>query len=284
MKIDKKKLLWGTIFVIGLAIFLYPIVSDIWNQRRADQLVVEYKENIKKENQKNFEDEKKKVRQYNSKLIGEDVPAVFAVRENKKDSEYESLLNNGDGMMGYVEIPSINVHLPIYHYTSEEVLQKNVGHLFGSSLPLGGKGTHVAISAHRGLPSAKLFTDLNLLEKGDYFFLHILDETLAYEVDQILEVKPNETGSLVIDPNEDYVTLFTCTPYGVNTHRLLVRGHRKIISSETEVEEIIQNVDPKTNSMHLISQIGVMILGVVIALITINSVERLMNRKRKLEK
>ena len=151
---------------------------------------------------------------------------MLSVRDGQTDSTYESLLNlNGDGMMGYVEIPVIDVSIPIYHYTTDESQEKGAGHLFGSSLPVGGKSTHCILSAHRGLP---LFTDLNLVEKGDVFYLHVLGKTLAYEVDQILTVLPEQTESLGITDGDDYVTLVTCigTPYAVNTHRFLVRGHR----------------------------------------------------------
>lgn len=144
---------------------------------------------------------------------------------------------SGDGMMGYIEVPKINIKIPIYHTTEDEVLQKAAGHLEGSSLPVGGKGTHAVISAHRGLPSATLFTDLDKLEEGDHFLLYILDDVLCYEVDKISVVEPKETDDLAVEEEKDLVTLLTCTPYGVNSHRLLVRGHR--VDYETaDIEEV----------------------------------------------
>lgn len=271
----KKKILWALIFVVGLLIFLYPTISDLWNKRRSEDLVAEYQKEIKKTPSRDFEKEKHRVREYNKELLGEVVPHVFAVRENKRDKEYESLLNiNGDGMMGYVKIPAIDVHLPIYHYTTDEVLEENVGHLVGSSLPIGGKGTHVAISAHRGLPSAKLFTDLNLLKKGDLFYLYVLDETLAYKVDQILVVKPDQTDSLAIDPQKDYVTLFTCTPYGVNDKRLMVRGHRVPTPQSGDINNTGEKVKSRTNLPYLLRQIASILLGVLVAYIVIKILEK----------
>ena len=152
-------------------------------------------------------------------------------------AEYEALLNiAGSGVMGYIEIPELKVSLPVYHGVDEGVLQIAVGHIPGTSLPTGGKGTHRVLSGHRGLPSAKLFTNLDQLREGDIFMLRILDETLTYEVDQILIVEPHEVEALAIDPNEDYCTLVTCTPYGINTHRLLVRGHR--VENQAEAQAV----------------------------------------------
>ena len=166
----------------------------------------------------------------------------------EQQEEYESMLNvSGNGIMGYIEIPSIKVSLPIYHGVDEGILQVAIGHIEGSSLPVGGKGSHCVISGHRGLPSAKLFTDLDQLAEGDIFMLRVLDETLTYEVDQILIVEPSDMSSLEFDEEKDYCTLVTCTPYGINSHRLLVRGHR--VANLEESEEIrvtadAQQIDP----------------------------------------
>lgn len=219
---------WGLIllFFTGLGIVVYPKASSLWNQRRADQLVAVYSKEARDEEDLQGDYLEKAV-QYNETLTGGKVPDAFAVRENKRDREYEALLNvGGNDMIGYIEIPAIDVNIPIYHYTTEEVLKKGAGHLFGSSLPVGGESVHSVISAHRGLPEARLFTDLNLLEEGDVFYITVLTEKLAYEVDRIQVVEPDETESLGIEPGKDYVTLVTCTPYAVNTHRLLVRGKR----------------------------------------------------------
>lgn len=281
----KKRIIWGLVFIIGLLIFFYPIISDYWNQRRAEQLIVEYKENIENILVEDFEKEKQEIRDYNRQLLNGSVLENFVSRENTRDERYESLLNiNNDGMMGYVEIPAIDIYLPIYHYTSEEVLKKNVGHLLGSSFPIGGNGSHAVLSAHRGLPGAKLFTDLNLLEKGDFFLLHILDEILTYEVDQIHVVEPHQIETLAINKNEDYVTLFTCTPYGINTQRLLVRGHRISTPREEELTRMIEGVDVRPNSLHFMSQIGSIILGIVVAAAIIYLIEYNDKRKTKNER
>ncbi len=176
---------------------------------------------------------------YNEALLPSILPDSFAVAEasEEDDEEYMSSLNlNGDGMMGYVEIPKIDVKVPVYHTTEKEVLEKAAGHLEGSSLPVGGESTHSVISAHRGLPSAKLFTDLDKLEKGDHFLISVLDDTLCYEVDKISVVEPTETDGLAVEEGQDLVTLLTCTPYGVNSQRLLVRGHRVEVDKISVVE------------------------------------------------
>lgn len=231
----KKKtvyIIYPLAFLVGLSILLYPKVSDIWNQRRADKLMTQYGATVENSGS-DFTEEKEAAQAYNHTLEGGTVPDAFSVRADLQDPKYESLLNiNQDGIMGSIEIPAISVELPIYHYTKDSSLQDGVGHLFGSSLPVGGESTHAVLSAHRGLPSAKLFSDLDLVEEGDVFYLHILDETLAYEVDQIKVVEPSETEDLAIVEGEDYVTLLTCTPYAVNSHRLLVRGHRVPYSEE----------------------------------------------------
>ena len=177
-----------------------------------------------------------KARAYNEALLPAILPDSFAVAASSEepDREYMSCLNlTGDGMMGYVEIPKINIKIPVYHTVSTEILEKAAGHLEGSSLPTGGESTHAVISAHRGLPSASLFTDLDKMEDGDHFLLYILDDILCYEVDKISVVDPEDTKDLVVEEGKDFVTLLTCTPYGVNTQRLLVRGHRVDYEPET---------------------------------------------------
>lgn len=223
---DRRTLIYLLIFLIGVSIMLYPVVSNLWNKHVFQMQVSSYDETVRS-GQVDLAKEMDTARQYNNALSPKEVPDAFSVHEGKSDARYESILDlDENGMMGYVSIPSINVELPIYHYTNETTLKKGVGHLFGSSLPVGGKGTHTVLSAHRGLPSAKMFTDLNLLEAGDSFYIHILDKRLKYQVDRIDVVKPDETESLGIEEEKDLATLVTCTPYGVNTHRLLVREHR----------------------------------------------------------
>lgn len=226
MRKRKTLLLYEIVFAIGLLIMLYPMISNTWNRIRTRNVVTNYETSLPK----NDNDRARLIedaRKYNQNLTPKEIPDAFSIREGRRDEIYESLLNpTGSGVMGYIEIPVIDVELPIYHYTTEEVLKEGTGHLFGSDLPVGGKGTHAVIVAHRGLPSAKLFSDLNLMKKKDQFYLHISDRILAYEVDSIKVVEPTATESLQKDIDHDYVTLLTCTPYGVNSHRLLVRGHR----------------------------------------------------------
>lgn len=223
---DKMSALYVAMFLVGVGILLYPTISNMWNNHTFKTMVSTYESNI---NGRTDEIDRllKDAEAYNDALSPKRVPDAFAAREGVEDVDYEAVLNiNSDGMMGYIDVPAIKIEIPIYHYTSEEVLKMGVGHLAGSSIPVGGRGTHAVLSAHRGLPKAKLFTDLNLMVKGDAFFIHVLDRTLKYEVDQILIVKPNETDALAVTEGEDLVTLVTCTPYGINTERLLVRGHR----------------------------------------------------------
>ena len=255
MRKNKKKnyIGLGLLFLIGLSILLYPMVSDAWNRYRDSLLISNYSSSVSSDdNSEKIDSMWKAAQEYNEQIKQESVPDAFSVRDGQTDSTYESLLNlNGDGMMGYVEIPVIDVSIPIYHYTTDESLEKGAGHLFGSSLPVGGKSTHCILSAHRGLPSAKLFTDLNLVEEGDVFYLHVLGKTLAYEVDQILTVLPEQTESLGITDGDDYVTLVTCTPYAVNTHRLLVRGIRtkyveeEVTKNDGTIPQKLAVVDPK---------------------------------------
>ena len=230
----KKKLniiVVAVLFLAGLSVLLYPFVANQWNTYRQSRLMSSYEEGVAEKEaagEIDYEAEWAAAKAYNDNLMPMILPDSFAVAEASSRGEaYMACLNiNDDEVMGIVEIPKIDVELPIYHTTDEDVLQIGAGHLEGSSLPVGGESTHAVISAHRGLPSATLFTDLDKLEEGDHFLLHILDDTLAYEVDRINVVEPDETELLSVVEGEDLVTLLTCTPYGVNTHRLLVRGHR----------------------------------------------------------
>lgn len=220
------------IFLAGLSLLLYPLIANQWNNHRQKQLISGYEEVVaqkEKNGQINYTKEWDRAKTYNTSLQPSILPDSFAVAEasDGEDANYFSCLNlSDDGMMGYIEVPKINIKIPIYHTTEEEVLQKAAGHLEGSSLPVGGEGTHAVISAHRGLPSASLFTDLDKLENGDHFLLYVLDDVLCYEVDKISVVEPKDTKDLAVEAGQDLVTLLTCTPYGVNSQRLLVRGHR----------------------------------------------------------
>lgn len=209
----------------GLSLILYPTFSDIWNSYHQSEAIASYKRDVEIINQQEKDKQLSEAELYNKQLpIGVN-PHLNLTKD--EEERYNTTLDiTGTGIMAYVEIPKLNTKLPIYHGTDEAVLEIAIGHIAGTSLPIGGVGTHSVISGHRGLPSAKLFTNLNELENGDTFMIHILDKTLIYEVDQSLTVLPEDLSALQIDPQKDYCTLVTCTPYGVNTHRLLVRGHR----------------------------------------------------------
>lgn len=212
------------VFLTGLSLLLYPTVSDYWNSLRQSRAITQYAQQVADLDDDVYQRLLTDARSYNQALKKKANRYEMTDEERK---EYESLLNvSGNGIIGYIEIPRIRCSLPIYHGTDETVLQIAIGHIEGSSLPVGGKGTHCVLSGHRGLPSAKLFTDLDKLEMGDTFTLRVLDETLTYQVDQIRIVEPHEMNELEIQEGKDYCTLVTCTPYGINTHRLLVRGHR----------------------------------------------------------
>ena len=209
------------VFLLGLGLLAYPSVSDYWNSFHQSQAIMEYSDSITDMDEKEYKRMLESARQYNASH-----PLNWNFTASDKQ-EYEKELNfNHNGIMGYIEIPKIDVELSIFHGTDESVLETSIGHLEGSSLPVGGLGTHSVLSGHRGLPSARLFSDLDKLKEGDTFTIHVLNETLTYEVDQIRVVLPTDLSSLTSDPNQDFVTLVTCTPYGINTHRLLVRGHR----------------------------------------------------------
>ena len=217
-------LLLVLIFLLGLSLLLYPSVSDYWNSFHQTRAITSYAQEVANLDQARYDRLWEDAKAYNQSLLGRD--NAYLLSDAQKE-EYNRLLNvSGLGVMGYIEIPGIGCSLPIYHGTEESVLQIAVGHLEWTSLPVGGESTHCVLSGHRGLPSAKLFTNLDKLVVGDLFMLRILDEVLTYEVDQILIVEPQETDALKIEEGKDYCTLVTCTPYGINTHRLLVRGHR----------------------------------------------------------
>lgn len=229
------------VFLIGLSLLLYPTVSDWWNSFHQTRAIAGYSETVANLDHDAYEAVWSSAVAYNEAL------AQQGIRWTLSDAEledYNAQLNIGEtSIMGYVEIPKIKCSLPIYHGTDASVLQIAVGHIEGSSLPVGGESTHCVLSGHRGLPSAKLFTNLDQMEEGDTFMLQVLDETLTYEVDQILIVLPDEMEALEIQPGEDLCTLVTCTPYGVNSHRLLVRGHRvenEAVSSVRVTSEAIQ--------------------------------------------
>lgn len=224
------------IFFIGLSLLLYPYFSDWWNSLHQSRAVANYVEQVANIDDARYEEFWNEALNYNGSLS--EYPNNHILSEEQK-GYYEQLLNiSGNGIMGYIEIPKINVSLPLYHGTSEAVLQIAIGHIDWTSLPVGGESSHCVVSGHRGLPSARLFTDLDQMEVGDTFLIYVLDEVLTYEVDQIRIVEPQETDDLMIVEGEDLCTLVTCTPYGINSHRMLVRGHRTETVEEAEVRRV----------------------------------------------
>lgn len=212
------------ILVLGLSLLLYPSFSNWWNSFNSSHAIATYSEQVANLDDEKYEALWEEAREYNQTLLNR--PTHFALTDEQR-SVYPNILNvAGNGIMGYIEIPSLKVTLPIYHGTDEGVLQVAIGHLEWSSIPVGGESTHSIISGHRGLPSAQLFTNLDQMAEGDLFMLCILDEVLTYEVDQISIVEPAGVQNLLIEEGKDLCTLVTCTPYGINSHRLLVRGHR----------------------------------------------------------
>ena len=222
------------ILLAGLSLLLYPTVSDYWNSFTQSQVISNYSDQLSKIDEDRYAELLNDAYEYNESLLKRRNPYLL---DDEQKKEYEELLNiSGIGIMGYIEIPSISCTIPVYHGTSEAVLQIAVGHLEWTSLPVGGESTHCVLSGHRGLPSAKLFSDLDKVVVGDVFVLRVLDEVLTYEVDQIHIVEPHETQDLLIVEGMDYCTLVTCTPYAINTHRILVRGHR--IENAAEAKNI----------------------------------------------
>ncbi|MGG0292386.1 class C sortase [Bacillus pacificus] len=224
----KRNIIFGTIFLLGLCIFLYPTVSNWLATRAHYSTVSSYDKKVKELQQKEIERREKEANEYNKHVQTTSQSFSDPFNEKKGEEEgrsYADALNVGESM-GYIEIPTIDVKLPIYPGTTENVLIQGVGHINTSSLPVGGESTHAVLTGHRGLPSALLFTDLDKMKQGDTFYIHSLNKVLAYKVDQIKVVLPSETNDLLVVKDKDYITLVTCTPYGVNTHRLLVRGER----------------------------------------------------------
>ena len=222
-KFSKSTLLLLIVFLIGLSLLLYPVVSDYWNSFHQSRAIASYVESVSQLDQGTYDTLLEEARAYNQSLVGHETR--FTLSDEEK-AEYLSLLGSTGGAVGYIEIQAIQLSLPIYLGTSESVLQSGVGTMEGTSLPVGGESTHAVLTGHRGLPSATLFTNLDKLVVGDLFHVHILNETCTYEVDQILIVEPQDLDALEIQPGKDLCTLVTCTPYGINSHRMLIRGHR----------------------------------------------------------
>lgn len=258
----------GLFFLAGLGLALYPMISNWYMGRHQASVVADYDEVSARLSQKKIKEELEKAREYNVSLLG-NVVLTDPFDEKglqEQNKEYEELLDlGGDGVMASVEIPDIDVYLPIYHGTSSEVLKKGIGHLQNSSLPVGGTGTHVVVSGHTALPSAEMFNRLSDLEIKDVFFIHVLNETLAYEINQIKVVRPEDISDLLIDKDKDYVTLVTCTPYGINSHRLLVRGIRIPYEETGEISESRDDAVKKNAGLWKVSLLIMALAGILLA-------------------
>lgn len=269
-KLKKKKrrdlistLVLSALFIVGTGILLYPTFSNWWNNMHASRAVGSYIEAVEDMSVKEREALRQAAEAYNERLAKKGIKFALSDAEMK---EYLSIMDiTGTGIMGYIQIPAISVNLPIYHTTSEPVLQIAIGHLEGTSIPIGGESTHASLSGHRGLPSARLFTDLDRMRVGDIFTITTFDQTVTYKVDQILTVLPNEVNALKIEDGEDYCTLITCTPYGVNSHRMLVRGTR---IENFEEEEFIRVVSEAHKLPNYYAMFGVGLPLLFILLIT----------------
>jgi sortase A len=260
-RVSLSNIILTVVLLAGVGVMLYPTVSDWWNSRHASQAIANYVEAVTGMDPEIRDTMLEAARQYNASLS----TGVHFKLTDEEYAEYESLLDlTGTGIMGYIQIPSINVNLPVYHGTEESVLQVAVGHIAGSSLPVGGEGSHCVVSGHRGLPTARLFTDLDDLEEGDLFLMNILEETLTYEIDQIRIVLPEEVDDLAIVAGKDYCTLVTCTPYGINTHRMLVRGHR--IGNMDDNVVIVTADAVKIPTYYVIPAVGIPLLFIALVI------------------
>ena len=289
MKRKISNILFGLMFLIGFGVLVYPTVSDQWNTYRQNRLISNYKSTVEEMTEVDFSEEWEKAEAFDAALVQNNLYGdVFGEDDGElENTEYWQVLNVADdGIMGYLSIPKINVKNAIYHGTGDKVLQTGIGHLNGTKLPIGGESTHSVLAAHRGLPTARLFTDIDQLKKGDMFYIHVLDEVLAYQVDQILDMvdkDDHETleGALQIEEGKDQVTLFTCTPYGVNSHRLLVRGTRVPYNGEEEVETSVAETMLKTIQNYYMIYL---ILGLSITFLVILFMRFLFKRKDRKRK
>ena len=270
--------LFGLLFLAGFGILAYPTISNQWNTYRQSKLISNYDTKVSEMTEEDFTREWELAEAYNQTFDKNSIQTDIFGLEKSEDitrTEYWKVLNAaGDGIMGYITIPKINVKLSIYHGTDENVLQTGVGHLNGTKLPVGGEGNHSVLSAHRGLPSAKLFTDLDRMEKGDIFTVTVLNRILTYEVDQILIVEPTQMEALNVTDGRDYCTLLTCTPYGINSHRMFVRGHR-IDNIEEEKVVVIAAEARRIPTYYVIPAVGIPLLFVsLIIMLTVSGRKR----------
>lgn len=282
-------ILFALMFLIGFGILVYPTVSDQWNTYRQNKLISNYESTVKEMTEVDFTEEWEKAKAFDAALVQNNLYGDVFGEDNGEleNTEYWQILNvANDGVMGYLSIPKINVKNAIYHGTGDKVLQTGVGHLNGTKLPIGGESTHSVLAAHRGLPTARLFTDIDQLKKGDMFYIHVLDEVLAYQVDQILDMVDKDdhevlSAALQIEEGKDQVTLFTCTPYGVNSHRLLVRGTRVPYSGEEEAETSVAETMLKSVQNYYMIYL---ILGLSITFLIILFMKFLFKKKDRKQK
>ena len=276
----------GLMFLAGFGILVYPTVSNQWNTYRQSQLIDSYEASVQELEQEDFTGEWELARSYNQTVK---YNALYSNAFGESDGslqegEYWKVLNIADdGIMGYLSIPKINVRLAVYHGSEETVLQTGIGHIDNTHLPIGGEGTHSVLSGHRGLPSARLFTDIDQMELGDMFYIHVLDETLAYQVDQISDMVDKDDAdaleaALALEEGQDYVSLFTCTPYGVNSHRLIVRGTRVPYEGEEHVEatlpETMVQAVQDYYMIYLVLGLAVTILAIIVMRVIIKRREK----------
>lgn len=275
------------VILLGAGAAAYPLIASINNEHTQSLVQTEYEEKLQQLDTSEIDEALKKAHEYNKTISTVQIEDIDKIKESLPP--YEDLLNlANNGIMGYIEIPAIDIDLPIYHGTTGAAMEKGAGHMEGTSLPVGGIGTHAVISAHSGMSSAKLFTDLDKLELGDVFFITVCNEKLAYEVDNIAVVEPTDIDLIRIDTQQDYVTLLTCTPYGVNTHRLLVRGHR-VEMAEEAIAEVEEKAKPEGSTWMERYEQGILIgvaifLGLLLIALLVYFIKRLKQRKDEKEK
>ena len=275
------------VILLGAGAAAYPLIASINNEHAQSLVQVEYEEKLEQLDTSKIDAALAAAREYNKTISTVQIEDVDKIKESLPP--YEDLLNlANNGIMGYIEIPAINIDLPIYHGTTGAAMEKGAGHMEGTSLPVGGVGTHAVISAHSGMASAKLFTDLDKLKLGDMFFITVCNQKLAYEVDNIAVVEPTDIDLIRIDTQQDYVTLLTCTPYGVNTHRLLVRGHR-VEMAEEAIAEVEEKAEPAASTWIEKYEQGILIgvaifLGLLLIALLVYFTKRLKQRKDEKEK
>lgn len=280
------------IFLVGAGIFAYPTIADQWNSLHQSRAIATYQEAVEDMSAEEYEAAWQAAEEYNNSIQENTFnhDAFSNEEENLRDTEYWDLLNlGGTGIMGYISIPEIDVRIPIYHGTSDPVLQIGAGHMYGTALPVGGEGNHSVIAGHRGLPSTRLFTDIDQMEEGDKFYLHILDRVLAYEVDQISDMIDKDdtetmTSLMQKEKGEDLVTLFTCTPYGVNSHRLLIRGHQVEYYGEDDESSADDGMLKSLRDYYMLYAIlaiaAALLLAVIIRLIRNRKISKRPGRKK----